>query len=317
MASSDNAVHRVDVVLSINREVYSLKDGKTELLQGLINDVKQSFNTYCNNWVFQLECPCDSENYHFQCRLNLKDRTRTSQLSKYLEIEYTIDGVPSFYRISVSPTNKNPRTRFSYVMKDNTRVDGPWSDRPIYMGEDLINDLFPYQKFIYEDLTNPDNWDSRSIYNVYDPDGAHGKSSIVKRLAFDKPEEVGFISTCSSAAQLTSSIVKSGPKRLYIVDLPRVGMSWLEYNESGYGTRKYSPKWAEIVMVLETLKNGGPLVDTMYGKNEMLVMKHPNVVIFSNWPLESKKGDYFSKDRIRKITLSDENYTQISFLSEE
>lgn len=311
---SENPIYRMDIVLSINREIRLQRSPfQSDVGLDLIKDIKSFFKEYCDQWVFQLECPEDTENYHFQCRVNLKEKQRTSTFANLISNSFCGFPMESFYRIGVGPTNKNQKTRFSYVMKNESRVLGPWSDRKVYEGEDIITDLYPYQRYIYEILTDENNWDSRKIHNIFDPKGGHGKSSIVKRLAFDHPEKVGFITTCSSAQQLTSSLVKCGPKSLYIVDLPRVGMSWMEYNDDGIGKRKYSPKWAEIVMVLETLKNGGPLIDTMHGRNEMLVMQCPNIVIFSNWPLEHKKGDYFSIDRISRLTLTDQNYKEVSF----
>jgi hypothetical protein len=295
LAKSFNPVHRLDIVFSIDRG-FAIND--IDSVAGLTNDVKDVFREYCNNWVFQLECPDDSENYHYQCRINLKKKKLSAGFAKLLEEEFRMndDSYSSpFYRVDVSPTNKNPKTSFSYVMKEETRLAGPWSDRPVYQGEDIITDLFPYQNTIFEDMTNPENWDSRKIYHVYDPKGGHGISSLVKKLAYEKNGQVGFIPTCSSAQQLTSSLVKGGPKSLYVIDLPRVGMSWEEYTDSGEQVRRYSPKWAEIVMVIETLKNGGPLVDTMHGRNEMLIMKCPNIVIFSNWPLEKNGEIIFQK----------------------
>lgn len=174
MAKSFNPVHRLDIVFSIDRG-FAIND--IDSVAGLTNDVKDVFREYCNNWVFQLECPDDSENYHYQCRINLKKKKLSAGFAKLLEEEFRMndDSYSSpFYRVDVSPTNKNPKTSFSYVMKEETRLAGPWSDRPVYQGEDIITDLFPYQNTIFEDMTNPENWDSRKIYHVYDPKGGHG-----------------------------------------------------------------------------------------------------------------------------------------------
>ena len=155
MASSENPVFRMDIVLSINRD--SSKIGDPDFFvndKRLVKKLKKFFSEYCNQWVFQLECPEDSENYHYQCRVNMKNKCRSSTFAAEIYNEFCGFKEEPFYRIGVLPTNKNPKTRFSYVMKEEGRIQGPFSDRKVYNGEDLINDLYPYQRFIYEVLTD-------------------------------------------------------------------------------------------------------------------------------------------------------------------
>lgn len=335
----DSPLYRHDITLSIDTQSgqWTHPDRKEVLISG----IKQFFNKVADKWVFQLEWikPEDAElyeddeeilkecldlNWHFQCRVNLKERKRCGTIVRELEDfvtdyldEYRDESFP-FYRICISPTNSNPKTKFDYVMKSDTRFDGPWSDARLYLGEDILeNDkMYGWQRDI-QDMSFGDesllNWySSRKIHVIYDPTGGHGKSTLVKKLAYERSEDVGFLSTFASQTQLSSSIVRCGIKNLYIIDLPRTGLSWLEYNENGSkSTRKYSNRWSDMVEVIEILKNGGPIFDTMYGRSDVLIMKCPNIVIFTNWPLEKKKGDFFSRDRLQILELTHDNYDSL------
>lgn len=317
MSSSEVPLYRHDITLSLDRNNsrFSTGLGVRRSAESLADSLKDYFDTFCNQYVFQLEdsrldVDYDDDiesrsNFHFQCRINCTDRKRCSTIAKAIGNHF--DNI--FYRISVTATNSNPKTKFDYCMKTETRVAGPWSDRLLYLGEDLISDMdmYPWQKDIFNMSENDNEWFSkRKIFNVYDPEGGHGKSSVVKKLAYEEPNKVGFISNFATQNQLASAIVKSGIKNLYIIDLPRVGLSWTE-KVGGKTVRKYSPRWYEMVELIETVKNGGPVFDTMHGKSDMLIMRCPVIVIFSNFPLENRKGELFSKDRLEILQLSDAN----------
>lgn len=309
MSSSEVPLYRHDLTLSIDDT--PCQERKEIIKRGhrLAEDLKLFFDKMCNQYVFQLEDSRGGEderaNFHFQCRINCTDRKRCSTIAKAVGEEFGFN----FYRISVTATNSNPKTKFDYCMKSDTRVAGPWSDRILYLGEDLIpdRDMYPWQRDIYSMSQNDAEWFSkRKIFNVYDPEGGHGKSSIVKKLAYEEPDKVGFISNFATQGQLAAAVVRSGTKNLYILDLPRVGLSWTE-KVDGKTVRKYSPRWYEMVELIETIKNGGPIFDTMHGKSDMLIMKSPVIVIFSNFPLENRKGELFSKDRLEILQLCDAN----------
>lgn len=157
---------------------------------------------------------------------------------------------------------------FQYVMKEQTRIDGPWDDRdydePAVMTRQLESflqlPLRPYQQQIKDMITVPCD---RSIIVIYDPIGNSGKSIFSEYLeylkvayeipTFDKLEDIMF---CVMG-------LKTYP--CYIVDMPR-----------GLPKRSLS----QFYSGLECLKNG-----VAYDKRYQFRKRRfdrPHIVVFTN-----------------------------------
>ena len=301
---NNNPIWRQDVTLSINRLFFA------DIKSLLIPEVKRVLEDICEQYVFQVELTGE-ENYHFQIRVNLKNenRWRCSRLSKHLET--TLNSVkeePLFYKIACTPTSNNSKGRFDYVMKDETRFDGPYSDRPLFMGKSILpsDKLLPWHRFFIDLLEKYDEYETdwRTIYHVKDLRGNNMKSSFCRYLLWNYEKEVGILNPFGSPNQINSSLIKLGRRKLYILDIPR-SYSWT-VKDNGVETRKYHPQWPELCLVLERLKDG-MLVDSFYGRYESFIMDPPIIIVFSNWPLEHYRGEFISEDRVKEIDLQSLN----------
>lgn len=94
-----------------------------------------------------------------------------------------------------------------------------------------------------------------------------------------------------SPAQLKSSIINAGTRKLYFLDLPRTpGKEDSLYN---------------VLSIIEDLKNGH-IVSNMYGKAAELIMKPPHVIVFTNTECPLKA---LSSDRWRVFKIEQSSFT--------
>ena len=121
---------------------------------------------------------------------------------------------------------------------------------------------------------------NREIISIVDFVGNSGKSTFWKWILDKYKGEVATI-PYGSASQLRSRIVNLGPKKLYIIDLPRT---------SGRNDNK-----EDILSVIEEIKSG-KVDSTMYGSSESLIFDCPWVIVSSNFEF---KYESLSRDRWR------------------
>ena len=126
--------------------------------------LKNAFKMHCKSWAFQEEMG-DSGYHHWQCRFSLKVKSRHPRL-----------GLPSGCRFS--PTSEANKDNMFYVMDEETRVSGPYTDKDeeIYIPRQYRDiTLRPFQKNILESAKD---FDPRKIDLIYCPNGGSGKSTI-------------------------------------------------------------------------------------------------------------------------------------------
>lgn len=219
----------------------------------------------CKKWTYQLE---ESEHgyRHFQGRVSLKVKARMSTLIKKFDIKV----------IHWSPTSKQNSGNDFYVVKEETRVDGPWSDTDevLYIPRQVreIAKLYPWQQYIVD---NHDVWDTRTINIIYDPVGNIGKSILVSymrahKLAFKIP-------FCNDFKDIMRMVCDVPTKRCYIVDMPRA------VNKD---------RLFQMYAALEEIKNGFAYDDRYHYKEK--IFDSPNIWVFSNILPEFQ---YLSQDR--------------------
>lgn len=125
-------------------------------------------------YAFQLEEGTQTGYRHFQGRMSLIKKHRKSELMKmFVDIP-----VPNYLEPTANATYY--AGDMFYVMKDETRIEGPWDERVIekYIPRqyrDMLSKLYPYQKHIYD---NAQVFDTRIINMIYCPFGNIGKSTI-------------------------------------------------------------------------------------------------------------------------------------------
>jgi len=179
-------------------------------------------------------------------------------------------------------SEKGKKALQDYCMKKETRILGPWADKAIYMGQDLIQKLRPWQAAIKE-LVTSETPHPRKIFWVYDEVGGAGKSSFAKYMYFHHKI---ITLTFGDAKDLLYVVQKFQGRTAYMFDLSR--------------TKGGKTSMSDIYQALEAVKNG-MFVSSKY-ESDICLMSTPHVVVFSN---HKPNMDALSKDRFSIIDFGD------------
>lgn len=215
-----------------------------------IGQLKTDLKERCKKWCFQLEQGHETGYKHYQGRVSLKVKCRN--MTKVMS--------PCHW----SPTtNVNMDNEF-YVMKEDTRIDGPWSDKDVerYIPRQIreVEQLRPWQQTII-DMAHV--WDKRHIHYLYCPNGNVGKTTLcgyIRAHGLGRP-----LPPLNDMKDLMRIVCDTPTEKLYTIDMPRAMRK-----EKLYGF--YSG--------VETIKDG-----YAYDDRYKFVDKHfdcPNIWIFSN-----------------------------------
>lgn len=228
------------------------------------DDVIELLKDLCKKWCFQKE-QGESGYLHYQGRMSLKVKARISTLKPKV-----------FPEMHLSPTcNQNMGNDF-YVTKEETRVDGPWSDVsvPAYIPRDVreIKELKPWQAQI---AATVDCDVRRDIYVLYEPRGNVGKTLLCRYLALVK--KCASLPPLNDYKDLMRIVMCKPTANCYLVDMPRA---------------KDKLKMREFWSGIETLKSGYAY-DDRYEFREKYI-DPPVIWLFTNTLPEE---EMLSKDR--------------------
>lgn len=249
--------------------------------------LKDNLKYNCKKWAFQLE-EGESGYKHWQGRFSLRKKKSLSSLTKLFK------SFPSWEGVHFSPTAGSNTKNFNYVMKDDTRISGPYCDTD---EEDIIPtrqmelfnswELYPYQKKL---KCMAEEFDLRTIDFIYDQDGNIGKSLFSEYMEGLKlAEEVPPYRLMDDIFQW----VHSRPIRpCYIFDMPR-------------GMKK--DKLADFYSGIEVIKNG-VAYDKRYSARKIR-FDRPRIFIFSNC---LPQFDLMSKDRWKVWTVYEKDLKEYS-----
>lgn len=237
-------------------------------------------------WVFQLErCP-SSGRLHYQGRLSLIKKKRKGEFATMLA-DSPLRG------LHISETVTGNTTGFDYMMKLDTRVDGPWTDKtwkdPPYIPRQfrgLLDRLYPWQKTV---LDSRNTFDDRVVNMVVDLKGCNGKSTVASLGdlhygGIDLPP----VGDHKELLQCCCDILMAKDCRdpgLVFVDLPR---------SLTMDVKKFSP----FMTAIEQIKKG-KVFDMRFHYKEWW-FDSPQVWVFANHP---PNLDYMSADRWRFYTV--------------
>uniref|UniRef100_UPI004048BC6C hypothetical protein n=1 Tax=Algoriphagus sp. TaxID=1872435 RepID=UPI004048BC6C len=127
-----------------------------------LSELKEFLKEHCKSWCFQKEKGADTGYLHWQGRVSLKVKARKG---------------PTLEKCHWSPTSTENKDNDFYVMKGDTRVEGPWSDKDIYIPRQTRDiTLRPWQLQV---LADKGVWDTRTINCIICPKGNIGKSTLV------------------------------------------------------------------------------------------------------------------------------------------
>lgn len=229
-------------------------------------------NEWAKNWVFQLEKAPSTGYMHWQGRLSLHKKMFKRQAISTLTEAGIIFGDLS----ATQSTTSGAKKAFQYVMKADTREDGPWKDSdppppPLTKQIEKIVELYPWQKTVVRML---ENWDDRCIHCVIEKHGNNGKSGFVEWLEYhNKAFEIPSMRLMEDIMQCVMSYE---PQTAYIIDMPRA----------------LGGKMGDFYSGIECLKNG-LCYDKRY-KFKKRRMNRPQIFIFTNNVPDLK---FLSQDR--------------------
>lgn len=235
-------------------------------------ELQDKLMTICKKWVFQREVGKEGT-MHYQIRLSLKDKSReASIISQLHEMGIMAHATPTSLKTVSVQEGKGFTVKFDYVMKSDTRTEGPWSDKEpiIDMPREILGRTKrEWQKVIYDEIKTmqedgpKEAWFDRRVFVIVDPVGAGGKTTLQKFVGwdklgcmvppFEKPED-----TLAACMELKSN-------KCFMVNLPR-----------GYSTKDEKTFWAGM----ESLKDGY-LYDKRFNFRSVQISS-PIVYVFSN-----------------------------------
>lgn len=221
-----------------------------------------AFKEVAKKWIFQYErCPTTG-NTHLQGVISLKERSYSSGAPIAAKLNYLDMNGVSCRRASTNGL----QALNSYCMKEESRIAGPWADKPIYLGEDVrvIQDSpHPFQKALLDIVTQPP--DDRTIHWIHEGNGCVGKSKLIKYLVYKK---IAVPVPFGTATQIKTFCFNFGQSRnCYVINMPR--------------TRGKAEHMEDLISSLESLKDG-IIVSGMYGKSQIAIFNPPHILVFAN-----------------------------------
>lgn len=267
----------------------------TPQTNGTMIQIVQDLKQIAKKWVFQLEeghgidnelkrtSDTKEENKggyrHWQIQVSLIKKSRKGGLIKLLK-----NTVLKNSHVSALATVNTDQ--FNYVMKLDTRVDGPWKDtddikipEPIPDQINEIKSLHKWQSQIINDCKEyKDSKDAqrfRTINVLIDQAGSIGKSTLIAYMRYHNIAIV--LPVLTEPEDMAAAVMSRPPSKAYIIDMPR---STTQKKQKGF--------WAGI----ESIKNGY-CYDKRY-KFQDRIFTSPCIWVFSN---VLPTTEYLSTDR--------------------
>lgn len=223
------------------------------------DQIKNVLKGFAKSWAFQLE-KSDDGYLHWQGNLSLIKKRRKTELLDILPIKF----------MHLAPLHD---VKTLYMLKEDTRVEGPWTDKDVevfvpYHLMFTYEQLYPWQQTVHRS-SDIDQRNSRLIDLVYNPPGCEGKSTIcgfmrLRNLCIKLPPLNDAKDIIQAACDMCESRELRDPKVVFI-DLPRAMDK----------TRLYG-----IYSAIEQIKDGF-LYDVRYHYKEW-VIHSPRIWVFTN-----------------------------------
>lgn len=207
----------------------SLWDFRVSENELTFNDIMGQLKDVAKHFIFQLE-QGDSGYRHFQGRMSLIKKRRHAE--KHLLLKLFTKWQPNYLEPTTNP--EYIKTSFSYVMKIDTRLEGPWTDvdvpKEVYIPRQYrnieVDQLYPFQQTIWNTIQNDACFNSRQINLIYCKGGNKGKSTIahLSRLKANSLVIPAIINDAKELVQVACDMCMDtqnrNPKAIFI-DMPR------------------------------------------------------------------------------------------------
>lgn len=219
------------------------------------DELKTWMTTNCKQWAFQKEeCPT-TKNLHWQCRFSLKEKLRHNGVWNLFAKGVALD--------AITPTSNENKTNMFYVIKNHTRVEGPWTDadKVTYIPKQVKGiELRKWQQSIVDKAKV---WDTRTINIILDEKGNIGKSTLITYCGVHElAKKIPLANDYKDILRMVHCMPKLGA---YFIDMPRA-----------IKKEKLYQFWSAI----ETIKDGYCYDDRYEFKDEYFDC--PNIFVFTN-----------------------------------
>lgn len=263
--------------------------------EAIIKDLR----SVSKKWAFQKESGELTGYVHWQGRLSFFKAARLPQQAQVLRALES--GLWAKVHLGPSSNNSLKGPNF-YVIKEQTRVDGPWTDQteaaPQYIPlqyRGLLDRLYPWQEKVLE---SRNVFDSRSVNLVYDPEGNHGKSTCASLAelhyqGLDLPP----ITDAKELMQVACDILMAKECRtpaIVFMDLPR-----------SMDQKRLAP----FMVAIEQIKKGH-VCDVRHHYKDWW-FDSPQIWVFANWMPDLK---FLSKDRWKLWTIDIESMDLVTYV---
>ena len=233
------------------------------------------FGTYAKKWAFQCE-ESETGYVHGQGRISLVAKRPFGPLNGLMVAE----GLKGYH---LTPTSSGVALKGDtfYVIKVDTRIEGPWKDTDEkdekfltrQLKEFMTQEMYPWQRDLVEYIKIPDD---RKILCIVQPSGAVGKSIMAEYLehvdlAYDLPP----MNDMQDIMQCVMGLNRKW--KAFIIDMPKA---------------MKKDKLGPFFSGLECLKNG-VAYDKRYAFKKRR-FDRPHVVLFTNTKPDT---DMLSSDR--------------------
>ena len=247
---------------------------------------------YCKKFAFQLEQGRRTGYKHWQCRVSLITKRTAAAIVTELAPE-----IGGNWSLTSDTVHSGPK-HFNYVMKEDTRIDGPWTDQtpcddaPVMTRQlrefmKIIGDdhsgMYDFQKYLYGEAQE---YNDRKITLIYDLHGHSGKSRIVDLLEYK--EIALYVPPVDSMKDMSQYICCYETRRCYCIDLPRA-------------MKKDKKALRGIYSGIELLKDGR-MFDTRYAAKSRRI-DCPQIFVFCN---DLPDFDMLSNDRWEILEIQDD-----------
>lgn len=247
------------------------------------DQIKDWCRIHCKRWCFQQEMGTETGYLHYQMRVSLISKKRLPTM-----ITWMATNMPAI-RVSATSNPTFYAGNEFYVMKIDTRVNGPWCDR------DDVNTLliptrlrnapnwYPWQQTVLDKISLPP--DDRTINVIVDHRGGNGKS--VLSLYLMAHQRAQRIPVQKDPRDIMRMIMNCPKRTCYFIDLPRATSN---------------NNQCTMYTAIEEIKNGYCYDDRYHFKQELF--EPPHVWVFTNHLPDTKM---ISMDRWRLWTIANNN----------
>lgn len=243
--------------------------------------VKETLKSIAKKWVFQLEQGAQTGYRHYQVRLSLREKARRGALFDLLKQHSLVVALDAITLTSKGGANKV----WSYVMKEDTRIDGPWKDTDVILPEYLA--VTVDQRRQWQEAVDGFPRDRRSVHFVLDVRGQSGKTTFAIARAARDPDHVLYVKVGTSIEHVEQALFAKAESAEPFTDFD----IYINIPRTHQMDKREITRLANLI---ENIKDGH--VQEFRYKPRQAFIGLTKLVIFSNEPI-SGIVDMLSSDR--------------------